>query len=274
MKSFSVLISVYNNDKSEDFRAALESITSRQTLKPSEVVLVIDGPVSINTNKVISDVESANPLLYKIVRLEHNQGLGIALQKGMEAASNDIVMRMDSDDIAVPDRFEKQIQYMDSHPDVAICGGQIEEFVDEESNIVGKRTVPCFNEEIRNYMKSRCPFNHMTVALRRSEVLRAGNYQPWFWNEDYYLWIRMMLAGCKFANLPDTLVHVRVGKNMYARRGGMKYFKSEERIQRFMLKNHLVSLPRYLFNVSARLAVQVLMPNWLRGFVFQKLFRK
>lgn len=274
LMDFSVLISVYRNDTAVDFRTALESVTIMQSVKPSEVVLVIDGPVSDEINKVISDAQEGAPKLFNIIRFDHNQGLGIALQKGMEAASNDIVMRMDSDDIAVPDRFEKQIQYMDSHPDVAICGGQIEEFVDEESNIVGKRTVPCFDEEIRNYMKSRCPFNHMTVALRRSEVLKAGNYQPWFWNEDYYLWLRMMLTGCKFANLPDTLVLVRVGKDMYARRGGLKYFKSEAEIQSFMLKNHLISLPRYLFNVSARLAVQVLMPNWLRGLVFQKLFRK
>ena len=217
--SFTVLLSVYKGDKATDFKAAIESITTIQMIKPSEIMLVVDGPVSDDINKVISDVSNEFPKLFKIIRFEHNQGLGIALQKGLEAASNDIVMRMDSDDIAVPDRFEKQIQYMGSHPDVAICGGQIEEFVDEESNIVGKRMVPCDDGDIRNYMKSRCPFNHMTVALRRSEVLRAGNYQPWFWNEDYYLWLRMMLTGCKFANLPDTLVHVRVGKDLYARRG-------------------------------------------------------
>mgnify|MGYP002624599056 CR=1 FL=1 len=271
---FSVLLSVYKNDNPEHFRIALESITSDQTVRPSEVILVVDGPVPNGIDEVISDVQKDASKLYHIIRFDKNQGLGIALQKGMEVATNDIVIRMDSDDIAVPDRLDRQIRFMISHQDVAICGGQIEEFVDEENNIVGKRMVPCSNDDIRNYMKSRCPFNHMTVALRRSEVLRAGNYQPWFWNEDYYLWIRMMLAGCKFANLLETLVHVRVGKDMYARRGGMKYFKSEEGIQRFMLKNHLVSFPRYLFNVSARLAVQVLMPNWVRGFVFQKLFRK
>lgn len=271
---FSVLISVYKNDRAKDFDAALESITVSQTVKPSEVVLVVDGPVPEDINKVISQVEAANPGLYKVVRFEKNKGLGIALYNGMEAATNEIVIRMDSDDIAVPDRFEKQIRFMKSHPDVAICGGQIEEFIDDESNIVGKRMVPCSDEEIRQYMKSRCPFNHMTVALRRSEVVRAGNYQPWFWNEDYYLWLRMMLAGCKFANLPDVLVNVRSGKDQYARRGGMKYFKSEEGIQRLMLKNNLVSLPRYLFNVLVRFTIQVLMPNWLRGFVFQKIFRK
>lgn len=271
--SFSVLISVYKNDKTNDFRTALESVTSYQTLKPSEIVLVVDGPVSDSINFVIDEAEAINPGLYKVIRFDNNRGLGIALQKGMEACSNDIVMRMDSDDIALSTRFEQQVRFMETHPDVAICGGQIEEFIDEEDNVVGKRVVPCDDDEIHNYMKYRCPFNHMTVALRRSEVLRAGSYLPWFWNEDYYLWIRMMLAGCKFANLPDTLVHVRVGKDMYARRGGIKYFKSEAGIQRLMLKNNVISFPRFLFNVFVRLVVQILMPNWLRGFIFKHLFR-
>ena len=108
--NFSVLLSVYKNDKAEDFRIALQSITTKQTVKPSEVVLVIDGPVSDGINRVISDAETANPGLFKIIRFEQNQGLGIALRKGMETASNEIVMRMDSDDVAVPDRFEKQMR--------------------------------------------------------------------------------------------------------------------------------------------------------------------
>lgn len=274
MNGFSVLICVYKNDNAEDVNLAFKSITDIQTLKPTEIVLVCDGPLPEDTDRVICDAQNSNPGLYKIIKLEKNQGLGNALRRGLEACTNEVVIRMDSDDVALSDRFEKQYHFMIKHPEVAVCGGQIEEFIDEERNIVGKRIVPCEDNDIRTYMKSRCPFNHMTVALRRSEVLRAGNYQPWFWNEDYYLWLRMMLAGCKFANLPDTLVHVRVGKDMYARRGGLKYFKSEAEIQSFMLKNHLISLPRYLFNVSARLAVQVLMPNWLRGLVFQKLFRK
>lgn len=272
--NFSVLISVYKNDKAEDFHIALESITTRQTLKPSEVVLVVDGPVPEATNNVISNAEIACPRLYKIIRFEHNQGLGIALQKGLEVASNDIVMRMDSDDIAVPDRFEIQLRYMQEHPNVAVCGGQIAEFIDSTDNIVGRRTVPCSNEDIYAYMKARCAFNHMTVALRRSKVLEVGNYQPWFWNEDYYLWVRMMIAKYEFANLPDILVNVRVGKEMYQRRGGMKYFKSEADIQKLMLDNNLISWPRYCFNVVVRWFIQVAMPNKLRGFVFQKLFRK
>lgn len=271
---FSVLISVYKNDKPEDFKTALASVTTMQTLKPSEVVLVVDGPVPDGINNVISDVEIANPGLFHVVRFEQNQGLGIALQKGLEVASYEIVMRMDSDDIAVPERFEKQMAFMVKHPEVAVCGGQIAEFIDSVDNVVGNRTVPCGNDEIYRYMKSRCAFNHMTVVLRRSMILGAGNYQPLFWNEDFYLWVRLMVARCKFANLPDTLVNVRVGKEMYQRRGGRKYFKSEFFIQDLMRQNGIISWSRFCFNVLARWCIQVAMPNWLRGFVFQKLFRQ
>lgn len=271
---FSVLISVYKNDKSEDFKTALASVTTMQTLKPSEVVLVVDGPVPDGINNVISDVEIANPGLFHVVRFEQNQGLGIALQKGLEVASNEIVMRMDSDDIAVPERFEKQLAFMIENPEVAVCGGQIAEFIDSVDNVVGNRTVPCGNDEIYRYMKSRCAFNHMTVVLRRSMILGAGNYQPLFWNEDFYLWVRLMVARCKFANLPDTLVNVRVGKEMYQRRGGRRYFKSEFFIQDLMRQNGIISWSRFCFNVLARWCIQVAMPNWLRGFVFQKLFRQ
>lgn len=272
--NFSVLLSVYKNDDAAAFQSALESVSTHQTVKPSEIVLVVDGPVPEAVDKVIAGVTSESPDLYKIVRFEHNQGLGIALQKGLEVVTNDIVMRMDSDDIAEPTRFEKQLSFMETHPDVALCGGQIEEFMDEVSQIVGKRTVPCSNEGIYQYAKLRCPFNHMTVAFRRSKVLEAGNYQPWYWNEDYYLWIRMMMGGCQFANLPDTLVHVRVGKDMYARRGGMRYFKSEAKLQQYMWRHGLISFPRFAFNVIVRLCVQVLIPNRLRSFLYQKLFRR
>lgn len=266
-------MSVYKNDKSEDFWTALESVTTNQTLKPAEVVFVIDGPVPDSINKIISKAETQSPGLYKVVRFEKNQGLGIALQKGMEAASNEIVMRMDSDDIALPDRFEKQYQFMIQHPNVAVCGGQIDEFIDTIDNVVSKRVVPCSNEDIYRFMKTRCAFNHMTVSLRRSKILEVGNYQPWFWNEDYFLWIRLMVAKCEFANLPDVLVMFRAGRDMYARRGGMKYFKSEMEIQKLMYSNKLIGGGIFITNILKRLIVEVLLPNRLRGWAFRKFAR-
>ena len=271
---FSVVMSIYRNDKLEFIKRAIESITVNQTVKPDEIVLVVDGPIPQKISNLIDSFDHSTEFIFNVIRLPENKGLGNALRIGMEKASNDIVARMDSDDVSVPDRFEKQMSYLESHPDCDVVGGQITEFISFEYNVVGKREVPFHSEDINFRMKQRCPFNHVSVMLRRSRVISVGNYLDWHYNEDYYLWIRMAEAGYKFANLPDTLVNVRVGKDMYARRGGWKYFLSEKGLQDYMYKKKMISLPQYLFNVTVRFGVQVAMPNKIRGFIFQKLFRK
>lgn len=272
MKNFSVLMSVYRNDKPEFVRRAVESITSEQTLKPDEVVLVVDGPVSDDLAALLREFEQSP--IFNIIWLPENKGLGNALRVGVEAAKYEIIARMDSDDVSAPDRFAKQIAYMEQHPECDLLGGQISEFIGDENNIVGRRIVPCRHDEILMWLKGRCPFNHVSVTMLRSRVIAVGNYTDWHFNEDYYLWIRMAEAGFRFANLPDTLVNVRVGKDMYRRRGGLRYFKSEKGLQDYMLRHRIISLPRYCYNVIGRFAIQVAIPNRLRGFIFQKLFRK
>lgn len=269
---FSVCMSVYKNDSPLFLEQAIDSVV-KQSVRPDEVVLVVDGPISDALREKVMDKQKELEIIHPIF-LPENKGLGNALKVAVENAKYDVIARMDSDDISMPGRFEKQVRFLEDHPDVDMLGGQITEFIDSPENIVGRRIVPTYNEEILKYMKSRCAFNHMTVMFRKQAVLAAGNYQDWFWNEDYYLWIRMMLEGCKFANLPDVLVNVRSGLDQYARRGGMKYFKSEAGIQRLMLDNKIISWPRYAYNVFGRWCIQVAMPNWLRGFVFRTLFRK
>lgn len=154
---------------------------------------------------------------------------------------------MDSDDAAVSDRFQKQIEYLHQHPECDIVGSQITEFITEEDNIIGAIVVPCTNEKIYKSIIRRCPFNHMTVSMRRAKILEFGNYEDWHYNEAYYLWIRTAEVECKFANLPDTLVNVRVGKDRSARRGVWKYFKSGKGLQDYMLKKKMISFPRYVF---------------------------
>lgn len=274
MANFSVLMSVYRNDKPEFVRRAIESVTTLQSRRPNEVVLVVDGPVPDELANLIKDYETATNSIFKVIRLPENGGLGNALRIGMENASHEIVVRMDSDDVSVPNRFEKQIAYMESHPECDLLGGQISEFIDDEENIVGNRIVPCRHEEILMWLKGRCPFNHMSVTMLCSRVLAVGNYIDWHFNEDYYLWIRMAEAGYNFANLPEILVNVRVGADMYRRRGGWQYFKSEKGLQDYMYNHKMISLPRYCYNVFGRFVIQVAIPNSLRGFIFQKLFRK
>lgn len=274
MDKFSVVTSVYRNDKPEFVRVALDSMLVEQTLKPSEIVLVRDGSVPVDLERLLFEYEAKYSDVMHIIRLDKNGGLGNALKLGVENATYSLVARMDSDDICLPKRFEKQVAYMAEHQECDIVGGQMTEFIGEPTNVVGKRVVPESNEAIYEYMKSRCALNHVTVMFRKDTILKVGNYQDWFWNEDYYLWVRMMMNKCVFANLSDVLVNVRSGEDQYARRGGMKYFKSEEGIQRLMLANKLINRYEYSVNVAKRLIVQLLLPNWLRGWVFRTFARK
>lgn len=269
---FSVCMSVYRNDKPDDFLLAVRSIYN-QTVQPNEIVLVVDGPIPETLDNAIHTLQNENSLL-KVVRLGNNMGHAIARQTGLDAATNNLCAVMDSDDIAVPDRFEKQLRAFEQHPDVSVVGGIIKEFIGTPDNVVGTRIVPENDADIKDYLKSRCPMNLVSVMVKKDDVMKVGGYQDWYCEEDYYLWIRLAQNGYKFYNIQDNLVNVRVGKEMYQRRGGWKYFKSEAKLQRYMLKHSVISQPKYLYNVLLRFAVQVVMPNWLRGWVFRTFFRK
>lgn len=274
MEKFSVCISVYKNDKPEFVRVALNSMLVNQIVKPSEIVLVQDGPVSFELSRLLIEYKNKYGEVMNVIKLENNGGLGNALKIGVESAKYGIIARMDSDDICLPGRFEKQLSYLEAHPECDIVGGQMTEFIDSPNNIVGRREVPLTNGEINNFMKSRCALNHVTVMFRKKAVMKAGNYQDWFWNEDYYLWVRMMMAGCKFANIPDVAVNVRSGSGQYARRGGKKYFNSEIGIKKMMLKEGLITRSEFLVNYIERFIIQLILPNSLRGWVFRTFARK
>lgn len=268
MEKYSVLMSLYKKEKPEYLRTALDSMIN-QTVKPDEIILVEDGPL---TDELYDVLKEYGEHLTRVVN-EKNMGLGLSLAKGLIFCRNALVARMDTDDISLHNRCEMQIKYFEENQDKSIVGGQIEEFIEDTSNIIGIRVVPCNDEEIKEYIKKRCPFNHMSVMFRKSDVLEAGNYQNFFWNEDYYLWIKMALMGKSFANLPEVLVKVRVGNETYMRRGGRMYYKSEKNIQRYMLENRLISKGRFLINVLERFVVQVLLPNRLRAIVFKRFAR-
>lgn len=269
--NFSVSMCVYKGDRPEWFKVAVDSVLN-QTVPPDEIVLVVDGPVTEELNFVIKEYEQ-NPI-FKIIRLKENVGLGNALKIAVESSSYEIIARMDSDDISLPRRFEEQLEFFDKNPSLDIVGGDITEFLDDEENIIAFRRVPTSNSEIKQYMKTRCAFNHMTVMYKRSAVLNAGNYLDWFYNEDYYLWLRMMQNNCEFANTGTVLTNVRVGAAMYKRRGGIRYFKSEAKLQKYMLKNKIIGFGTYFSNVTKRFVVQVLLPNKIRELVFKRFARE
>ena len=271
-QKFSVSMAVYHKDNDEWFNEAHSSIF-KQTLVPDEVVLVVDGPIPNEIDIIIQNFR-AEYNQFKVTYLEKNVGHGEARSIGLSQCFLEILAILDADDICVPNRFEKQMAYFNKHPEISIVGGYIKEFIGDPSNVVGTREVPKNDKDIKEYMKSRCPMNLVTVMFKKEDILGAGGFIDWYCEEDYYLWIRMMQTQCIFKNIDENLVFVRVGQDMYQRRGGWKYFKSEARLQHYMLKQRIIKIHRYLYNVLIRLAVQVLMPNTLRGFIFQKLCRK
>lgn len=268
---FSVSICVYKNDNPEHFKLAIDSIIN-QTKKPNEIVLVVDGPVTIQHNEIIKEYE--DQVWFKVIRLSKNVGHGEARRIGLSNCINELVALMDSDDISVYDRFEKQIKCFEEDDELTIVGGNIKEFINSIDNVIGVREVPCNNDDIKQYLKKRCPFNQVTVMFKKSHIEKAGGYIDWYCNEDYYLWIRLFQHGFKFKNIEDNLVFVRVGEEMYQRRGGLDYFRSEAKLQLYMFDKGIIDRTTYIKNVIIRYIVQVIIPNNLRGFIFKKFARK
>lgn len=268
---FSVSMCVYGGDDALWFKTAVDSILNG-TLMPNEIVLVVDGPVPAELNKVISEYETDSH--FNIIRFKENRGQGEARRAGLKACKNNLVAIMDSDDICVADRFCIQLDIFCEHPDADVIGGQIIEFIDTPENTVGKRIVPAENSDIYEYMKKRCPMNLVTVMFKKDSVEKAGGFIDLYGEEDYYLWVRMAKMGMKFYNVPETLVNVRVGEDMYNRRGGIKYFKSEKKMQKYMLRSNIIGIGTYIINILKRFIVQVLMPNRVRGWVFRHFARE
>lgn len=263
---------VYEKDNPVHFREAINSIIN-QTLMPDEIVLVVDGEIPGDLRAVIDEALKKIAIL-DVIYLEKNLGHGEARRIGVSKCKNSLVAIMDADDISLPGRFEKQIQKFKEDPSLSIVGGYIMEFIDIPDNPVGLRHVPKTDGDIKEYMKSRCPMNQMTVMFKKEAVEQAGGYIDWYCEEDYYLWLRMAQCGFKFENFDEVLVCVRAGDEMYRRRGGCKYFISEAKLQVYMFKKKIISVWRLIYNVAIRFVLQVAMPNGLRIVIYKKLARK
>ena len=268
---FSVLISVYKKEKPEYLKTALQSIIN-QTLKPAEIVIVKDGLLTQELDDCIKEYEKQYPELIKIVAFKENRGLGLALRDGVNACKYDYIARMDSDDIAKPERFAKQFQYLKQHPETALLGTWITEFSKDENKPDTLTKLPCTHQEILKYVKKRNPFRHMTMVLKKEAVIKAGNYRDFLWFEDYDLWVRMLQKGYIAANVPEYLVNVRADEEMFARRGGWQYLKQDYRFQKFLLNIRFVNKNKFTTNILIRAIVR-LIPNNLRKFLYLKILR-
>ena len=216
--AFSVLMSLYIKEKTEYADECFKSLLN-QTIKASEWVIVEDGPLTDEMYGLLEQYQKQYPGLIKRLPIKENQGLGIALQIGVPECSYELIARMDTDDIAKNDRFEKQLSEFEKNPKLTICGSQIDEFEDTPDKVVAKRFVPTEHDGIVQYQKRRDAFNHMTVMFKKSSVLKAGNYQSCPLMEDTFLWVRMIQSGAVCMNISEPLVYVRIGQGMYERRG-------------------------------------------------------
>lgn len=267
---YSVLLSLYIKEKPNYLRQSLDSIFN-QTLVPSEVILVKDGPLTDELNIVVTEYVTKYKVL-KVVSLNENQGLGKALNEGLKYCTYDLVARMDTDDIAKYDRFEKQMFIFDKFPEVDVVGAWIEEFENSVSNVLSIRKVPETHEAIHKFAQCRCPINHPVVMFRKKAVICAGGYQHFPLFEDYYLWMRMLMNGARFYNIQESLLFFRISSDMFKRRGGWKYACDELRFQNIMRKIGFISLSMFLRNVYCRFTMRVL-PNMVRKLLYNKLLR-
>lgn len=272
MDGFSVLMSLYIKEKPEYFKQCMESIL-KQTLPPNQIIIVKDGPLTKELDAVVDEYVKKNTSLYTIVPIEVNGGLGPALAEGIQHSRYNLVARMDTDDIAVPNRFELQMKEFELDPELDICGSNIVEFEGDPSNIVAKRSVPLTDAEIKRYQKKRDGFNHMTVMYKKDMVIKAGNYQSVPLMEDTMLWVNMILAGAKCKNIEEPLVYARVGKDMFDRRGGIDYYRKYRSGRKKVYETGYISKEDYISTLAVQLVVS-LIPGNVRRFVFKKILHR
>lgn len=271
MENYSVLMSVYIKEKPEYFKEAVDSILN-QTVKTNDFVIVCDGPLTEGLNKVIADYVTTYSGLFNVYRLEKNMGLAKALNNGILQCKNEIIARMDSDDVSAPTRMEEQLKAM-REQQADIVGSNIIEFVGDISNTKNTREVPEKHEDIVRFAKKRSPFNHPSVMYKKTAVVQAGFYEDYRYFEDYNLWVTMLHHGFKGYNIQKNLVYMRAGEDMYKRRGGISYVGCIYRFNRHLRQMGFISMPSFLSSVIIRTAVS-LIPNGVRSRLYKKILRK
>ncbi len=270
---FSVLMPIYIKENPSFLRSALQSILEDQSVVPDEVVIVKDGPITPALAEVLSDFQTRHKSRIKVHELKKNKGMGIAMNHGLRHATFNWIARMDSDDIAIPTRFEQQLSFLKRNPEIDVLGSSIEEFNTRPGDIKRYRSLPSENDEIIRMMKFRNPLNHMTVFFRKDLALQVGGYWRHKFNEDYNLWYELHKIGSRFHNLGENLVHVRVGNNMVARRSGYKYFLFEKILLKKFLRDRFITKFQYSYLIGIKFSLRIMPVNLLK-IIYEIFLRK
>ena len=265
-------MSVYFKEKPEYLYTSMESMF-QQTIPTNDFVLVCDGELTEELESVINEMEKLHGETLNVIRLPKNGGLGNALNEGMKHCKNDLIARMDSDDISKPYRCEEQLKIFEQSPELSIVGATIEEFDEKPEQALDKRILPEFHEQIIKFAKKRNPFNHPCVMYRKSAVMNAGGYQDFYLLEDYFLWIRMLIHGERGYNIQDSLLLMRAGNGLYDRRAGKKYAVSQKKLFQYMYQKRFINIHQYIFSVVIRNGMAI-FPNKLRVSVYRLFLRK
>lgn len=268
---YSFLMSVYKAEKPKNLKEALDSMLA-QTLPADEIVIIKDGPLTYMLDMIIDTYIERNPGVFVIHEKPKNEGLGLALRDGMLICRNEWVARMDSDDISVPERIEKQYEVIREHPELDMICSVHYEFRNNMKDIT-LHYAPEYHEDLLKFCHRRNPFGHDAMIFRKSKVLEVGNYRHNMRFEDYDLWIRMFQGGAKAYNIQTPLLYVRGDRDFYARRGGWEYFtqnrtfflEHRKELHFFTVKDCVVSLvPRFIV---------CLIPNSIRIFIYRRMLR-
>lgn len=266
-------MTTYIGETAENIDESLNSILTNQTVKPDQVVLVYDGAVKESLEEVVDRYKKQFPDILEIVKLEKNQGSSKASAAGFRYIKNEWFARMDSDDVSVPDRFKKQLAVIESDPDLSVVGGFISEFKNSIGDMESVRVVPEKHDDIVKVFRKKTPINNVTAMIKKSAVEKAGGYGRDTVNEDYSLYAHMWVEGCRFYNLQEVLVNVRVGNGMVSRRGGFRLFKDWRKDQRYLLKQGKHGYITY-FVSCFKCFVFVMSPAWLKQFLYKSVLRK
>lgn len=264
MNKFSVLIPVSNKENPDNLKRCLNSILN-QTVKPNEIVIVKDGKFGKKLNNVLKKYE------LKIIELNEHKGIGYALNIGIQNCKYNLIARMDSDDISLPNRFELQLKKFRENENLTILGGQILEF--DETSIKKVRSVPTKYADILKYSKKRSPFNHMSVMYKKDAILKLGNYisTPHF--EDYYLWINALKNDYYVENLSEIIILANNTSFTMKNRGGLKYIKPTLNFQKYLLKSKYINVFEFIRNIFIRVVV-ALLPNRIRTWIYSMFLRE
>lgn len=272
MENYSVLMLVYSAEEPANFRAAIDSMLA-QTVVTDDFVIVCDGPLTPELDAVVEEYAARDPGLFRVVRLPEHVGEGPAGNAGVAVCRNELIAKMDSDDLSLPDRCEKQLARFAEKPELAILGGVIAEFDGRTGAVQAVRQVPLEHGAICRFARRRSPFNNVTVMFRKSALLAAGGYRNLYRGTDYDVYQRMLMKGCRGENLPDTLVQVRVEPGDYGRRMSWKTLGCCAGIWWRGYRAGFSSLGDLLICLAGQAAL-ILCPGWVKRMFYMKFLRR